>query len=104
MADLPADVRRHGEMALDAIEHVQGDGLARPKKQFAAAMEHLVAMRDALIRAQRQGEPCDDDLRGTNAILSSIFGIEFPSGGLQWKRVTETHDALLRLLDGHPPA
>ncbi|MEJ2379062.1 MAG: hypothetical protein P8Y53_09715 [Pseudolabrys sp.] len=55
MADLPADVRRHGEMALDAIEHVQSDGFARPKKQFAAAMEHLVEMRDALIRAQRQG-------------------------------------------------
>lgn len=55
-------------------------------------------MRDALIKARREGKSCDEWLRRSNAILSSIFGTEFPLGGLQWKRATETRDALSKLL------
>jgi hypothetical protein len=34
----------------------------------------------------------------TNAILSSVFGLEFPIGEAQWPRILETHDALKDML------
>jgi hypothetical protein len=36
-------------------------------------------------------------LRRINSILSTIFGTEYPLGGLQWKRVNEAKDALASL-------
>jgi hypothetical protein len=39
-------------------------------------------------------------LRRTNAILSSVFGIEFPISGRQWTRVCEARNALKDMLHG----
>jgi len=46
------------------------------------------------------GQPCGEELRRTNAILSSVFGIEYPIGGHQWTRVCEARNALKDMLHG----
>jgi hypothetical protein len=57
-------------------------------------------VRDQLIAARRAGAPCSEELRRTNAILSSVFGIEFPISGRQWTRVCEARNALKDMLHG----
>jgi hypothetical protein len=66
--------------------------------KLADVMRRFVAMRDDLITARRAGAGCGEELARMNGILSSIFGMEFPSEGLQWQRVCETREALRGLL------
>jgi hypothetical protein len=98
MTELDLHVRAFGDVAMAAINQLDTADIGDAKKQLALAIERLVGMRDALIEARREDQPCDEWLRRTNAILSSIFGTEFPLGGLQWKRATETRQALAKLL------
>ncbi|HEU5019949.1 MAG TPA: hypothetical protein VFT69_18470 [Pseudolabrys sp.] len=98
MAELDLHVRAYGDVAMAAINQLDTADADAAKKQLALVVERLAGMRDALIEARREGQACDEWLRRTNAILSSIFGTEFPLGGLQWKRVTETRAALGKLL------
>lgn len=95
---LDLQIRAYGDVAMAAINQLDTADIKEAKKRLALALERLVSMRDALIKARREGKSCDEWLRRSNAILSSIFGTEFPLGGLQWKRVTETRDALSKLL------
>ncbi|HEY7302366.1 MAG TPA: hypothetical protein VH684_31100 [Xanthobacteraceae bacterium] len=68
-------------------------------KKMGEIARRLVTMRNDLIAARRLGSPCEAELQQINAIISSIFGVEFPSEGLQWQRVCDTREALRRLLD-----
>ena len=103
MADVPTAVRVHGTRALDALDQIHRDGPGYAKQQIDEVMKRLVLMRNDLIHAERDGRPCGPWLRGSNAILSSIMGTEYPKGGLQWDRVSETRKALKRMMDGTPP-
>jgi hypothetical protein len=47
---------------------------------------------------QRTDGPCGARLCLTNAILSSVFGLEFPIGEAQWPRIREARDALKDML------
>jgi hypothetical protein len=67
-------------------------------RKMGEVMRRLVAMRDELIAAQRAGLPCRSQLQRINSIFSSIFGMEFPSEGLQWQRVCDTREALRSLI------
>ncbi|MGH6681494.1 MAG: hypothetical protein ACREDL_21765 [Bradyrhizobium sp.] len=95
---LDLQIRAYGDVTMAAINQLDTADINEAKKQLALAVERLVGMRDALITARREGQSCDEWVRRTNAVLSSIFGTEFPLGGLQWKRVTETREALSELL------
>ena len=98
MAAPDPHVRAHGEVALGTLDGLQADGSAETKKQLDEALRQLVVMRDKLIKADREGRPADDWLARTNGIISSLFGTEFPKGGLQWQRVCESREALRALL------
>jgi hypothetical protein len=98
MAMVQAHFRHHGETALRWLDELPEKDNAQERVQLAAIIQQLVAMRDDLIERQRVGESCSDDLRRANAILSSLFGTEFPLDGIQLKRVHETRDALRQML------
>lgn len=89
----------HGKAALAALQTVQADGVASARKTLATALDELVKMRDVLIDANRVGNSWVGLLERTNAVISSLFGTEFPSSDFQWKRVQEARQALKRLLD-----
>ena len=91
-------IRAHGEAALNELDQLQSGGSVETKKRLDEIIQRLIAMRDALIEAGRAGQSCGDGLPRTNAILSSLFGTEFPKAGLQWKRVCESREALRNLL------
>ncbi len=91
-------IRAHGEDALKELDRLKSGGGTEIKERIAHVIDQLVLMRNELIAAQRGGKPVDEWLARTNAILSSIFGTEFPKGGLQWKRICESRDALRNLL------
>ena len=102
MAEVPTAVRVHGGAALEALDQIHRDGPDYAKQQIDEVMKRLVLMRNDLINAEREGRYCGPWLRGSNAIRSSIMGTEYPKGGLQWDRVSETRDALKRMMDGNP--
>lgn len=99
MAAQSPEVRKFGEMALDKLDRLPMDDNNQSKQQIDEAIRLLVTMRDRLIESRRAGQPkADEWLSQTNGILSSLFGTEFPKGGLQWKRVCESRDSLRALL------
>ncbi len=96
----PQDINRRAGAALHILDNLPHEDSPETRRRLAEAIDDLVRLRDELIAAQRAGAPCRDPLRAANAVLSSIFGTEFPVHGLQWKRVCETRDAIRRWLDG----
>ena len=99
MPDLDPQVRVHAQAALDDLDSVHSDGSSLTTKRcLDSAMRQLIAARGALIAAHNEGWSSDGLLARTNAILSSLFGTEFPKDGLQWKRVCESREALRDLL------
>ena len=83
-----------GGAVLALLEQLCGDDPARTDERLGEIVSRLVHMRDQLIAARRTGAPCSEELRRTNAILSSVFGIEFPVAGRQWTRVIEARGAV----------
>ena len=94
MAALDPEIRNLGRRALENLDRLQADGSAETKQQLNETIRLLVSMRDKLIESRRAGQTVDEWLLHTNGILSSLFGTEFPKGGLQWKRVCESRDFL----------
>jgi hypothetical protein len=105
MAPVLPRIREQGQVALHRLVHLRREDSAETRLALAEIIRQVIGMRDELIPAKRSGEPCDEALQGINAVLSSIFGLEFPAGGLHWKRLKETEDglkALLLRLEGQP--
>lgn len=98
MTDVTAIVRDHGESACALLNRISPSDPNADRK-LAEVSGHLLAMRDDLILAQRGGQDCREPLSRTNAIISAMFGLEFPHAGLQWARLCETRDGLQHLLD-----
>lgn len=98
MTETDQRICAHGKAALAALCIVKPDGVMSAKKTLAMALDELVHMRDQLIGAARSGHGNAAALNRTNAIISSLFGTEFPSGAFQWKRVQEACQALQSLV------
>ncbi len=96
----PEQIRGRAGAALHILDSMPHEDTPDTRKRLAEAIEHLVRLRDELIAGGRAGNRCEEPLRAANAMLSSIFGTEFPVHGLQWKRVCETRNAIRRWLDG----
>src|SRR4051812_16137267 len=79
------------------LEQLSHHDSPETRMALVETIRDIVLMRDELIGVQRTGEACGDGLQKINAVLSSIFGIEYPVNGLQWKRLTEARSALKSL-------
>ncbi|MEJ2686737.1 MAG: hypothetical protein P8124_05900 [Gammaproteobacteria bacterium] len=99
MDTLELDLRTHGERARAALERLSTTGSTPPETDLQGVVRELVAMRGELIGARRAGTQCEEALHRVNGLLSSIFSTEFPDGGLQWRRLCETRDALRTVLE-----
>ena len=98
MPGLPAQVRDHGTQIARRLEQLPAHDSPETRQELAGIIRELVRMRDDLIEARRKGEDCESTLRAVNAVLSCIFGVEFPVAGLQWERLNETRSGLKQLL------
>lgn len=96
-AQICATIKANGTAALDALDSLS---TADPdtNRKMGEVMRRLVAIRNELIAALRLGAPCRKQLNCVNSVFSSIFGMEFPSEGLQWQRVCDTREALRALI------
>ena len=100
MVQVNSLVQDGGAAILALLDQLCGDGPPRTSECLGEVVTRLVHLRDHLIAARRANTPCGEELRRTNAILSSVFGIEYPIGGHQWTRVCEARDALKDMLRG----
>jgi hypothetical protein len=115
--EIPSQVREHGETAYTLLDQLSASDPSAGTR-LAEIMRLFIVMRDSLIaasrggdgkteammvpRLEREGAAQVEQLERMNAILSSIFGMEFPSAGLPWSRICETREALRHLLDEAP--
>jgi hypothetical protein len=97
MPEVRATIMANGAAALTSLDSLSPAD-SETNRKMGEVMRRLVAMRDELIAAQRVGVPCRSQLQRMNSIFSSIFGMEFPSEGLQWQRVCDTREALRSLI------
>lgn len=89
-----------GETALAAFDALQDKDPPQGDPELRRAVHHLVHLRDELIARQRaEGADCGWWLDRTNALLSGVFGAEYPVGGVPWQRIDATRDALRELID-----
>jgi hypothetical protein len=99
MAETRTAVRGYGEQAMACLEE---DEKAVPvetmKQRLDQALIALINMRDELIQARRAGQDDSDWLPRTNGIISTLYGTEFPVGGIKMKRIEEARRALRDLL------
>jgi hypothetical protein len=91
-------IQEEGGTALAVLERLCDRNSTQMDGSLREAVSQLVRLRDQLIDARRAGAPCDAQLCRTNAILSTLVELEFPTGDAQWTRVCEARDALKSML------
>jgi hypothetical protein len=91
-------IQDSGAAVLALLDRLCGDDPPRTNECAGEVVTRLVHLRNQLIDARRANIPCDEELYRTNAILSSVFGVEFPISGLQRRRIREARDALKEML------
>ena len=96
-ADNRAELARQAMAALDdALSH-------RPVKtghDFSEAQRCLTALREKVIARHRDHPSAEssDRLARLNAIISVVYGGQFPIGAVPWDKVEQGRDAFARLL------
>lgn len=100
MTDVRQTIKEMGQPALAVLDRIDVEQQSAADPEVNEAVEQLVRLRDALIERHRAGEDCGEWLGRTNAVLSGIFGVEYPVGGIQWQRIVETRDDLRHMLGG----
>lgn len=100
MTDAVDTIRELGEPTLAAFETLQDKEPPEGDPELRQAVHCLVRLRDQLIARQRAGDAdCGRWLDRTNAILSGVFGAEYPVGGMPWQRINATRAALRELIE-----
>lgn len=82
--------------ALAALDRAMDEPPADAKDDLTEAVRSVAALRDELAGAWRRTEAAEDRRRldAVNAILSLLAGLEYPLGGMKWKRLGEARDSL----------
>ena len=84
--------------ALAAIDRAVEKHGASAEPELVRATHCLVALRDHLITEQRaKHRSIAQALAHTNAVLSLLFGIEYPISGMHWDRLEQVRQALAEL-------
>ena len=102
MQQLPLPVQQKVESIFERLEHLPRHDSPETRLALVEIIRDIVIARDRLIGIKRRGETCEDYLKKINAVLSAMFGIEYPINGLQWKRLTAARAALKNLRLGQP--
>ena len=84
--------------ALDTLDHALEDRPDKVYDDMQHAVRSLVRLRDALIAARRETGGADDKLRRCNAVLSLVFGGEYPLQGVRRERLEKAREAVAELL------
>lgn len=104
MTEVLSSICANANETLAAFNQLSLEDGPRTGRELGDVVQQLVRIRDELILAKRGGAPCGEGLNRINAILSTIFGTEFPVDGLPWKRVCEARNALKEMVAGLPTA
>lgn len=90
---------------LHALDAMRPEHVSKPLQALADPAQLLTRVRNAVIatrRADRQVEP-PDLLQRLNQLASVMAGLEYPLGGVHWKRIETLRQALGALIDAMEP-
>ncbi len=92
--------REKGQVALVRLNTL----LAREPKtighpEVTATVQCIIAYRNGLIDAKRQGECTQDELDRANALLSLAHGAEYPLVGFHYDRLKKARDEIMDMLE-----
>jgi hypothetical protein len=88
-----------------ALAHIDKALAERPKadgQELSAALRCLAGLRDGLVRSYRHvpDERSRGRLERINAIISSVMGMQFPSGERPWATLIHARAWLADLVEG----
>lgn len=88
------------QKALAALDHALSNRPKQTGHDFSAATRCLTALREHVIVDMR-GHPAAatrDHLARLNAVISVVYGGQFPIGAVPWDHVQQARDTFVRLL------
>lgn len=88
------------QKALAAIDEALSHRPRQTGHDFSAATRCLTALREQVIAELRRNPTAErrDQLQRLNAVISVVYGGQFPIGAVPWDQVQQARDALVRLL------
>ena len=99
----PAGAAAHARCraACEAFTRIVDDKPEITHQTLAAAVRHIIQLRDALIVERRTtpSRQADEDLLRVNSVLSLASGAEFPLVGIRWERIIALRNALREMFE-----
>ena len=80
--------------ALAALDKAIAHKPRRDDADFAAALEHLCKLRDALLAGARQETASRERLGQVNALISVVLAGHFPLGSAPWPEIERARGVL----------
>jgi hypothetical protein len=86
------------EAAVAAVDHALSEDADHIYDDLAAAVRHVVRLRDGMIAERRRGDAIGDRLGRVNSILSQMVAAEYPLDGIRRERIQKVREQLVSLL------
>lgn len=95
---MDTELRRHADEAIARLRKAMDRGGDLPHAEMNHAISHVIALRNRMLAAYREGALSRDLLDRANALTSLAYGTEFPLAGVHAHRIEVTCKALHELL------
>lgn len=95
---MDAELRRHANEAIARLRKAIDSGGELPHAEMNHAISHVIALRNRMLAAYREGRLSRDLLDRANALTSLAYGTEFPLAGVHAHRIETTCKALHELV------
>jgi len=95
---MDAELRRHADEAIARLRKAMDRGGDLPHAEMNDAIGHVIALRNRMLDAYREGALSRELLDRANAVTSLAYGTEFPLAGVHVHRIELTCKALHELL------
>ncbi|WP_139257625.1 hypothetical protein [Natronohydrobacter thiooxidans] len=96
---MDTELRRHAAEAISRLREAMNKGGDLPHAEMSHAISHVIALRNRMLEAYRDGALARDLLDRANALTSLAYGTEFPLAGVHADRIEQTCQALNELLE-----
>jgi hypothetical protein len=97
---MDAAVRDADALAVACLDRAAAEAPDLGHEDIRQAVNAVVAFRDRVLAATRDGRTDREALDRANAIVSLAYGGEFPLTGLHRRRFAQARDAMAALVDG----
>ncbi len=97
---MDAQMEKEAREAIERLDHVIERHSDVDHAAIQAAAKAVIAFRNHAIQKRREGKVAEACLDGANALVSLVYGAEFPLSGLHRHRFEQAREGMRKLIDG----